>query len=251
MQVLTALVCNFRRLSEWQIWNADWQVDNCKEMLSKLMKTVSRLEEYLNFGIGIVLRSFHNIFYLVYVLNLPVCKSTVYICHTAIFEAGILSWSIIHGVKLSGAGVGAIVIVYWDKVRVGSFCKREKVGHLECAFQRTLPLFDQKVLAFVSIAMPSFSICIRVVWAWQGPGVLYQCLGWGSLPHRQQGSLETLNLYRTMLTHNFVTLFSVTVVQLAKKVVSDSPGLVDFAIGLVNSLFNLPNRQVMSFEEFK
>ena len=28
--------------------------------------------------------------------------------------------------------------------------------------------------------------------------------------------------------------------QRAKKVVSDSPGLVDFAIGLVNSLFNLP-----------
>ena len=61
--------------------------------------------------------------------------------------------------------MGAIEIVYWDKARVGSFCKREKVGHLECAFQRTLPIFDQKVLAFVSIAMPSFSICIRVVWA--------------------------------------------------------------------------------------
>ena len=29
--------------------------------------------------------------------------------------------------------------------------------------------------------------------------------------------------------------------QRAKKVVSDSPGLVDFAIGLVNSVFNLPN----------
>ena len=39
--------------------------------------------------------------------------------------------------------------------------------------------------------------------------------------------------------------------QRAKKVVSDSPGLVDFAIGLVNSVFNLPDRQVMSFEEFK
>ena len=32
--------------------------------------------------------------------------------------------------------------------------------------------------------------------------------------------------------------------------VPDSPGLVDFAIGLVNSVFNLPNRQVMFFEEF-
>ena len=34
-------------------------------------------------------------------------------------------------------------------------------------------------------------------------------------------------------------------VQRAKKVVSDSPGLVDFAIGLVNSVFNLPDGQVI------
>ena len=39
--------------------------------------------------------------------------------------------------------------------------------------------------------------------------------------------------------------------QRAKKVVSDSPRLVDFAIGLVNSVPNLPNVQVMSFEEFE
>ena len=32
---------------------------------------------------------------------------------------------------------------------------------------------------------------------------------------------------------------------------SDSPGLVDFAIGLVNSVHNLPDGQVKSFEEFK
>ena len=32
--------------------------------------------------------------------------------------------------------------------------------------------------------------------------------------------------------------------QRAKKVVSDSPGLVDFAIGLVNSVINLPDKQV-------
>ena len=38
-------------------------------------------------------------------------------------------------------------------------------------------------------------------------------------------------------------------VQRAKKVASDSPGLVDFAISLVNSVFNLPDRQVMFFEE--
>ena len=33
--------------------------------------------------------------------------------------------------------------------------------------------------------------------------------------------------------------------QRAKKVVSDSPGLLDFAIGLVNSVFNLPNGHIM------
>ena len=37
--------------------------------------------------------------------------------------------------------------------------------------------------------------------------------------------------------------------QCAKKVVSDSPWLVDFAIGLVNSVFNLPDGQLMFFEE--
>ena len=36
--------------------------------------------------------------------------------------------------------------------------------------------------------------------------------------------------------------------QRAKKVLSDDPGLVDFAIGLVNSVFNLPDRQVMFHE---
>ena len=36
-------------------------------------------------------------------------------------------------------------------------------------------------------------------------------------------------------------------IQRAKKVVSDSPGLVDFAIRLVNSVLNLPDRQVKFF----
>ena len=40
-------------------------------------------------------------------------------------------------------------------------------------------------------------------------------------------------------------------VQRAKKVVSDSLGLMYFAYGLVNSVFNLPNGQVMFFEEFE
>ena len=39
--------------------------------------------------------------------------------------------------------------------------------------------------------------------------------------------------------------------QRAKKVVFDSPGLVDFAIGLVNSVINLPNGQMKFFEDFK
>ena len=39
--------------------------------------------------------------------------------------------------------------------------------------------------------------------------------------------------------------------QRAKKVVSDSPGQVDFAIGQVNSLINLSDGQVKFFEEFK
>ena len=39
--------------------------------------------------------------------------------------------------------------------------------------------------------------------------------------------------------------------QRAKKVVIKSPGLVDFAIKLVNSVFNLPDGQVMFFKEFE
>ena len=39
--------------------------------------------------------------------------------------------------------------------------------------------------------------------------------------------------------------------QRAKKVVSGSPGLADFAIGLVNSVFNLPDGPVIFFEEFE
>ena len=39
--------------------------------------------------------------------------------------------------------------------------------------------------------------------------------------------------------------------QRAKKLVSDSLGLVDFAIGQVNSFLNLPDEKVKVFEEFK
>ena len=48
-----------------------------------------------------------------------------------------------------------------------------------------------------------------------------------------------------LLTNNILC------VQYAKKVVADSPGLVDFAIRLVNSAFYLPDGQVMCFEEFE
>ena len=39
--------------------------------------------------------------------------------------------------------------------------------------------------------------------------------------------------------------------QRAKQVLSDSPGLGNFAIRLVNFELNLPDRQVKFFEEFK
>ena len=39
--------------------------------------------------------------------------------------------------------------------------------------------------------------------------------------------------------------------QCAKKVVSDSPGLVDFVVGLVNSVLNLPDVQVRFFGKLK
>ena len=50
---------------------------------------------------------------------------------------------------------------------------------------------------------------------------------------------------------NYLTKVSYSHQQRAKKVLSDSPGLVDFAIGLVNSVFNLPDGQVMFYEEFE
>ena len=39
--------------------------------------------------------------------------------------------------------------------------------------------------------------------------------------------------------------------QHARKMVSDCLGLVDFAIGLVNFVLNLPDRQAMFLEEFE
>ena len=64
--------------------------------------------------------------------------------------------------------------------------------------------------------------------------------------HGRLAYLFTLQL----LTREFDLGYSLYV-QRAKKVVSDSPGLVDFAIGLMNSVFNLPDGQVMFYEEFE
>jgi len=44
-----------------------------------------------------------------------------------------------------------------------------------------------------------------------------------------------------MTLHNITNILLQTLVQHAKKVVSDSQGLVDFAIGLVISVPNLPD----------
>ena len=57
------------------------------------------------------------------------------------------------------------------------------------------------------------------------------------------------NWTTTILTVMQSNIYNVA--QRAKKVVSDSPGLVDFPIGLVNSVFNFPDGQVMFFEEFE
>ena len=50
---------------------------------------------------------------------------------------------------------------------------------------------------------------------------------------------------------NKISLDRPLTLQCAKKVVSDSPGLVDFAIGLVNSVLNLPDGQAKIFRRIK
>ena len=55
------------------------------------------------------------------------------------------------------------------------------------------------------------------------------------------------NQHRPRLTSRV----KVSKIQCAKKVVSDSPGLVDFAIGQVNSVLNLPDGQVKIFRRIK
>ena len=74
----------------------------------------------------------------------------------------------------------------------------------------------------------------------------------------QWGS-SALSLKKLLHKRSFLKLFTIftyflhasCLPQRAKKVVTDSPGLVDFAIRLVNSVLNLPDGQVKFFEEFK
>ena len=65
-----------------------------------------------------------------------------------------------------------------------------------------------------------------------------------------KSSVLPLSDYQITVTFFLLLLFLLQL-KCAKKVVSNSPGLVDFAIGLVNSIINLPNGQVNFFEEFK
>ena len=56
---------------------------------------------------------------------------------------------------------------------------------------------------------------------------------------------------REATTRNASAVCRLVVNRRAKEVVFDSPGLVGFAIGLVNSVLNLPDVQAMFFKEFE
>ena len=68
--------------------------------------------------------------------------------------------------------------------------------------------------------------------------------------HHFSGHVTCQNLPWQGLSQAFL-LLALFWCQRAEKVVSNSPGLVDFAIGLVKSVLNLPDGQVMFFEEFE
>ena len=71
-------------------------------------------------------------------------------------------------------------------------------------------------------------------------GCMILCFDWLS---KQARCMETACL----LGISCILSFGLVINQCAKKVVSDSPGLVDFAIGLVNSVLNLPDGQEKIF----
>ena len=60
-----------------------------------------------------------------------------------------------------------------------------------------------------------------------------------------------LHLNCTALSQSELSNFFMCIIQGAKKVVSDSPGLVDFVIGLVNSVLNLPDGQAKIFRRIQ
>ena len=64
---------------------------------------------------------------------------------------------------------------------------------------------------------------------------------------------KTNNYYRYTCPHTGIAwVFAFKVIpQRAKKVVSDSSGLADFAIGLVNSVLNLPDGRANIFLRIK
>ena len=63
--------------------------------------------------------------------------------------------------------------------------------------------------------------------------------------------LETFGRWVPLNVVHFVVFLFYMLVQRAKKVVSDSLGLVDFAIGLEIFVFNLPNGQVLFWGEIQ
>ena len=65
------------------------------------------------------------------------------------------------------------------------------------------------------------------------------------------GGAQDFSCNATCSTNHFVSDKIHDKNQRAKKILSDSPGLLDFAIGLVNSVVNLPDGQVMFYEEFE
>ena len=77
---------------------------------------------------------------------------------------------------------------------------------------------------------------------------LYDCASPSSLPcHRWNLNIFYFFFHFLKLNHSVIVRKNYIITQHAKKVVSDSSGLVDFAIGLVNSVFNLLDGQVTHF----
>ena len=72
-----------------------------------------------------------------------------------------------------------------------------------------------------------------------------------SLGSYKDGKLLVINPYKSTYSSDTFVMWTLSLEQCAKKVMSDSLGLLDFAIRLVNSVFNLPDGQVIFFEQFK